>query len=125
MSPRPRLPRQDCAHCGRHDRCTRIVLEEAVCQRCTLRLARTAQPCPGCANIRVLAFYDADRRPACAPCTGNEAVYACTACGSSGNGSGGGNAPLAFEVFNEGGEFENGLCGQPFDDLVFGDVAHK
>lgn len=81
MSPRPRLPRQDCAHCGRHDRCTRIVLEEAVCQRCTLRFARTAQPCPGCANIRVLAFYDADRRPACAPCTGNEAVYACTACG--------------------------------------------
>ena len=29
----------------------------------------------------MLAFYDADRRPACAPCTGNEAVYACTACG--------------------------------------------
>lgn len=55
MSPRARLPRQDCAHCGRHDRCTRVVLEEAVCQRCTLRFARTAQPCPGCANIRVLA----------------------------------------------------------------------
>ena len=81
MSPRARLPRQDCAHCGRHDRCTRVVLEEAVCQRCTLRFARTAQPCPGCANIRVLAFYDDRRRPACAACTGNEAVYACTACG--------------------------------------------
>ncbi|MGC5586115.1 hypothetical protein ACPYOC_17470 [Ornithinimicrobium sp. W1665] len=81
MSPRPQLPRQDCAHCGRHDRCTRVVLEKAVCQRCTLRFARTAQPCPGCGHIRVLAFYDDRRRPACAACTGNETVYACTACG--------------------------------------------
>ncbi|WP_238348323.1 hypothetical protein [Ornithinimicrobium pratense] len=81
MSPRARLPRQDCAHCGRHERCTRIVLEQPVCQRCTLRFARTAQACPGCANIRVLAFYDGDRRPSCATCTGNEAVYACTDCG--------------------------------------------
>lgn len=81
MSPRPRLPRQDCGHCGRHERCTRVVLEQAVCQRCTLRFARTARACPGCANIRVLAFYDDRRRPACATCTNNEAVYACTDCG--------------------------------------------
>ncbi|OLT22059.1 hypothetical protein BJF81_13945 [Ornithinimicrobium sp. CNJ-824] len=29
----------------------------------------------------MLAFYDDRRRPACAACTGNETVYACTACG--------------------------------------------
>ena len=44
--------------------------------------------------------------------------------GGGGDGSGGGNAPLAFEIFDEGGEIENRLAGQPFDDLVFGDVAH-
>ena len=44
--------------------------------------------------------------------------------GSGGDGSGGGNAPLAFEIFDEGGEVENRLAGQPLDDLVFGDVAH-
>ena len=28
------------------------------------------QPCPGCGAIKVLAFYDTQRRPACAGCTG-------------------------------------------------------
>jgi hypothetical protein len=46
-----------------------------------LRFARAAKPCPGCANIRVLAFYDEQHRPACARCTGNPPVYACRACG--------------------------------------------
>src|SRR5690606_21367008 len=46
--------------------------------------------------------------------------------GSSGHGHGssGGNAPLLFEVLDETGDFENRLAGKPFDDLVFGDVAH-
>src|SRR5471030_1783843 len=44
--------------------------------------------------------------------------------GGGSGGSGGGNAPLAFEIFDEGGELQNGLRGQPLDDLVFGDVAH-
>ena len=43
---------------------------------------------------------------------------------SRAGGSGGGNAPLAFEIFDEGGEVEDLLRGQPLDDLVFGDVAH-
>lgn len=81
MSPRARLPRQDCAHCGRHERCTRVVLEQPVCPRCALRVARAGQPCPGCGQVKVLAFYDAQRRPACATCTGNDPVYACVSCG--------------------------------------------
>ncbi|WP_081480515.1 MULTISPECIES: hypothetical protein [Ornithinimicrobiaceae] len=81
MSPRARLPRQDCAHCGRQERCTRVVLEQPVCPRCALRVARAAQPCPGCGQVKVLAFYDAQRRPACATCTGNDPVYACVDCG--------------------------------------------
>lgn len=44
--------------------------------------------------------------------------------GSGGDSSGGGYAPLAFEVFDEGGEVQNGLRGQPLNNLVFGDVAH-
>ena len=47
-----------------------------------------------------------------------------TARGSGGNGSGGGNAPLGLEILHEGGEFEDGLSGQPLDNLVFGDIAH-
>ena len=42
---------------------------------------------------------------------------------AGGDSSGSGNAPLAFEVFNECGEVENRLRGQPLDNLVFGDVA--
>src|SRR5690606_33482087 len=40
------------------------------------------------------------------------------------NGGGGGNAPLLFKVLDEIGEFDDGLGGQPLDDLVFGDGAH-
>ena len=39
-------------------------------------------------------------------------------------GSGGGNAPLGLQLLDEAGEFENRLAREPFDDLVFGDIAH-
>ena len=54
------------------------------------------------------------------------AAAAAAAAGSGGGGdrSGGGDAPLGFEVFDEAGDFENRLAGEPLDDLVFGDVAH-
>ena len=70
-----------CGHCGELKQCPRLILERPVCQRCVLRFARAAQPCPGCDQLKVLAFYDSQRRPACAACTGNPAVYACRACG--------------------------------------------
>lgn len=46
-----------------------------------LRFRRVTKPCPGCGARKVLAFYNAARRPACAACTGNDAVYACIDCG--------------------------------------------
>lgn len=58
-----------------------MILEQPVCQPCMLRFARAAKPCPGCGDSKVLAFYDEQRQPACAGCTGNPAVYACQACG--------------------------------------------
>lgn len=70
-----------CGHCGQLKRCSRLILERPVCDRCVLRFARAAKPCPGCDQPKVLAFYDDARRPACAACTGNPAVYACQACG--------------------------------------------
>lgn len=45
-----------------------------------LRYARAAKPCPGCGALKVLAFYDTQRRPACAGCTGNPPVYGCAVC---------------------------------------------
>jgi hypothetical protein len=50
-----------------------------------LRFRRTPQGCPGCCEPKVLAFYDEQRRPACAGCTGNEPIYACAECGREDN----------------------------------------
>lgn len=74
-------PRTLCAHCGQQRRCSRLILDKPVCNACQLRFARTATTCPGCGGIKVLAFYDAQHRPACATCTGNEPRYACVRCG--------------------------------------------
>ncbi|MHB1534818.1 MAG: hypothetical protein ACYC1D_09450 [Acidimicrobiales bacterium] len=52
-----------------------------MCERCVLRFARKAASCPGCGGSKVLAFYDASGRAACATCTANPAVYACQSCG--------------------------------------------
>lgn len=78
---RPRREPVSCGHCGQLRKCSRLILEQPVCQTCMQRYARAAKPCPGCGQVRVLAFYDSQRRPACARCTGNDPVYACTACG--------------------------------------------
>ena len=43
---------------------------------------------------------------------------------SCGNSSSGGNAPLAFEVFNQRGEIDNRLARKPLNNLVLGDVAN-
>jgi hypothetical protein len=81
VSVREPRPLTTCAHCGQQKRCLRVILDEPVCKNCVLRFGRTATTCPGCGGIKVLAFYDEQRRPACAACTGNEAYYACADCG--------------------------------------------
>ena len=81
MRGRKPLPRTTCAHCGQERRCSRLILDKAVCETCELRFARTASTCPGCGGTKVLAFYDAQHRPACSTCTGNEPRYACVRCG--------------------------------------------
>jgi hypothetical protein len=58
-----------------------MILDKPVCEICVLRFARTATTCPGCGGMKVLAFYDAQHRPACATCTGNKPRYACVKCG--------------------------------------------
>ena len=50
-----------------------------------LRFRRAPGPCPGCGQIKVLAFHDAQRQPACAACTRNDPVYACIDCGREDN----------------------------------------
>ena len=80
MSPARREP-VVCGYCGLAKKCSRLILELPVCQPCMLRFARAAKACPGCGQVKVLAFYDEQRRPACAACTGNPAVYGCRACG--------------------------------------------
>lgn len=81
MSAREPRPLTTCAHCGQQKRCSRVILDQPVCGNCVLRFGRSATTCPGCGGIKVLAFYDEHRRPACATCTGNKAYYACVKCG--------------------------------------------
>jgi hypothetical protein len=50
-----------------------------------LRFRRRPAACPDCGEAKVLAFYDQQRRPACANCTGNKPVYGCAECGREDN----------------------------------------
>jgi hypothetical protein len=82
---RARSPHVPCAHCGTARACTTVILEQRVCRPCTLRFRRRPGTCPGCDEAMVLAFYDPQRRPSCAACTGNEPVYGCAECGREDN----------------------------------------
>jgi hypothetical protein len=81
VSVRQPAPRTTCSHCGHQERYSRLILGKPVCLNCAQRFAYRAAICPGCAGVKVLAFYDAHRRAACATCTGNPAIYACVECG--------------------------------------------
>ena len=93
---KPRPP-TTCAHCGQQERCSRLILDQPVCKTCALRFARTATTCPGCGGNKVLAFYDAQHRPACATCTGNKPRYACVKCGREDSQHGRKCAPCVLE----------------------------
>jgi hypothetical protein len=79
----PRLARQVtvCGHCGQPKKCPRVILGEAVCSNCVLRFQRAPKVCPGCSETKVLAFFDTDRRAACAKCCGAASIYGCAECG--------------------------------------------
>lgn len=81
MTRRPGRQPITCGQCGSQTTSTTTVLEQQLCRPCLLRFRRAAGTCPGCAGTKVLAFYDATRRPSCASCTGNPPVYACPRCG--------------------------------------------
>jgi hypothetical protein len=74
-------PWTGCAHCARPRRCSRLILGEPVCADCVSKFAYRPAACPGCEQVKVLAFYDTAGRAACAACTGHRAVYACIQCG--------------------------------------------
>lgn len=57
------------------------MLEQPWCGGCLSRLRRNPADCPGCGQLRVLAFYDTARQAVCAACAGRERVYACRRCG--------------------------------------------
>lgn len=81
MNPSAPDPATGCAHCGERRACSRLILAQPVCRACTAKFAYRPSPCPACAQVKVLAFYDDAGQPACATCTGNPAVYACVQCG--------------------------------------------
>jgi hypothetical protein len=74
-----------CSHCDEHRKTHRTILEQPVCERCALRFIRSPGTCPGCNELKVLAFYDPLRRPVCATCAGAKAVYGCSRCGREDN----------------------------------------
>jgi len=70
-----------CGFCGEKKRCSHLILAKPACEVCMLQFARAPKTCPGCGEVKVLAFYDSDGRPACAACTGAKPVYGCATCG--------------------------------------------
>lgn len=73
--------RSVCGYCGEYKRCARLILAKPACELCRVRFARVPKTCPGCGEVKVLAFYDSDGRAACAACTGAKPVYGCATCG--------------------------------------------
>lgn len=71
-----------CVSCGQQKKIAANILHGPHCFACHNRVLRNAAPCPGCAEKRILAFLDDDRRPCCAGCAGQPARYACRRCGS-------------------------------------------
>lgn len=70
-----------CGHCRTRRAGPHVVLGERACGVCQLRVRRAPGQCPGCGQVKVLAFYDPQRQPSCATCTGNRPVYGCAQCG--------------------------------------------
>ena len=71
-----------CGHCGLLKQCSRIILEQSVCQPCQLRFARDAQTLPrlwGASRCWRSTTPSAGRPAPAAPV--NRAVYACDQCG--------------------------------------------
>lgn len=81
-------PRRANGHQVGCDRCKRpiaarySILEQHVCNACYSRLRRHPGSCPGCDQVKVLAFYDSIRRIVCATCAGVPPRFACIPCGS-------------------------------------------
>jgi len=76
----PRLRR--CVSCGRLKKIAATILHGPHCFACHNRILRNAAPCPGCGEMRILAFLGDDGHPCCASCAGQPARYACRRCGS-------------------------------------------
>ena len=63
----------------------RPFLGQRLCEPCWMRRRRAPAACPGCTRLKILAFYDDQRRPVCAACTGNPPSFACRSCGREDN----------------------------------------
>ena len=71
-----------CDSCGSGGPARYAILERRICNACYSRLRRHPGQCPGCRQVKVLAFYDSDRRVVCASCAGAPPRFGCTSCGS-------------------------------------------
>lgn len=112
-----------CDRCGRRVAARYSILEQRICNACYSRLRRHPELCPGCAQVKVLAFYDLDRRITCASCAGEPPRFACITCGSEEQltGSQCGSCRLTerlHEVLvDENGDIHPGLAGL-YDHLM-------
>ena len=61
-------------------KCSHLILAKPVCEPCMLRFPRAPKTCPGCREVKVLAFYDSADDPLVPPARGKP-VYGCATCG--------------------------------------------
>lgn len=52
-----------------------------ICGLCRRRLAYHPEPCPGCGNVKPLAYRKSDGSIVCARCAGADSIFACEICG--------------------------------------------
>ncbi|MFB0840226.1 MULTISPECIES: hypothetical protein [unclassified Arthrobacter] len=74
-----------CHSCGTFSRIAAHLLGGPQCRSCFRRIKSTAIRCPGCANMRIIAYLGPGNNPCCASCAGVRPRYACADCGGEEN----------------------------------------
>ncbi|MER5831267.1 hypothetical protein AB0K68_38070 [Streptomyces sp. NPDC050698] len=74
-------PTRRCVSCGKDKKIAVVIMSGPHCFACHNRVLRNPASCPGCDQVRILAFLDDTAEAVCAVCAGQPARYACRRCG--------------------------------------------
>ena len=87
-----------CSQCGEDRPRNAKIFNQPTCNRCVMRIRRAPRTCPGCDDLKVVAFLDSDGQQVCATCAGQHPRYACASCGREDNHYGSSCAPCTLQA---------------------------